>query len=68
MMWELGLFSLDKSTLRGDLTNNINISKVGAERLVQDSSVVPSNRARSNGHKLQYKKFHLNTKKNFFTL
>jgi len=30
--------------------------------------VVPSNRTRSNGHKLKHKKFHLNTRKNFFTL
>ncbi|KAJ7415919.1 hypothetical protein WISP_75303 [Willisornis vidua] len=30
-----------------------------------DCSVVPSDRMRSNGHKLNHKKFHLNTRKNF---
>jgi len=32
------------------------------------SSVVPSNRTRSNRHKLQHRKFHTNTRKNFFTV
>jgi len=30
--------------------------------------VVPSNRTTANGHKLKHKKFHLNTRKNFFPL
>jgi len=30
--------------------------------------MVSSNRTRGNGHKLKHKKFHLNMRKNFFTL
>jgi len=30
--------------------------------------VVPSNRTRSNGHKLKHRKFRLNMRNNFFTL
>jgi len=33
-----------------------------------DFSVVPSDKMRGNGHKLKHGKFHLNMRKNFFTL
>jgi len=66
---ELGLFSLKKRRLRGDLTNAYKYLKGRC----QDSgarlfSVVPSNRTRGNRHRLQHRKFHMNTRKKFFPL
>ncbi|KAJ7403051.1 hypothetical protein BTVI_80982 [Pitangus sulphuratus] len=46
-----------------------NMSKCKVPRgWCQTLSVVPRDRTRSNGHKLKHKKFHLNMRKNFFTL
>ena len=66
----LGLFSLGKRRLRGYWINVYKYLKGGGRQMDEARlfSVVCSNRTRSNGLKLERRKFHSNMWKNFITI
>ena len=66
---DLGLFSLEERRLRGDLINVYKYPKCGTQRdMANLFSVVCGHKRRGDGHKLEFRKFSTNMRRNFFTV
>ena len=68
-MSDLGLFSLEKRRLSGDLINIYKYLKCGSQKdMANPFSAVCRDRTRRNSHKLEHGKFNTIMQRNFFTV
>lgn len=63
-----GLLSLENRRFKGMSSKSVNIWRMSTKTTEPDSSVEPSNRTRSNGHKLKHRRLCPNMRKHFSTV